>query len=121
MCGDEDDHNHLDDDLFNHFLKAADKFGVTPDANAENTPSDITESDARSHYMEGLFKAGLTRAINDANHIQNGPKMDLVAGQAIVFARLAGMLAAQLPPESNLFHTVISALMEGHKQATHHH
>lgn len=121
MCGDDDDHNHLDDDLFNHFLKAADKFGIKADKNAENTPSDLTDAEARSRYMDGLFKAGLTRAVNDASNIHHGPKMDVVAGQAIAFARLSGMLVAQLPPDSNLFHAVISALMEAHKQASHHH
>ncbi len=120
MCGDDDDHSHLDDDLFNHFLKVADKFGVKPDKNAENTPHDLTDNDARSRYMEGLFKAGLTRAVNDASHIHHGHKMDVVAGQAIAFARLSGMLAAQLPPDADLFHAVVSALMEGHKEAAHY-
>jgi hypothetical protein len=119
MCGDDDDHSHLDEDLFNHFLKAANKFDVLPDESATNTPIDLKDSDARSRYIEGLFKAGLTRAVNDAHHLQHGHKMDVVAGQAIAFARLSGMLAAQLPPEADLFHAVISALMEGHKQAAH--
>jgi hypothetical protein len=121
MCGDDDDHSHLDDDLFHHFLNSAENFGVIPDQNPQHTPSDLTDNDARALYMEGLFKAGLTRAVNDASNIHHGHKMDVVAGQAIAFARLSGMLAAQLPPESNLFHTVISALMEAHKQASHHH
>ena len=42
--------------------------------------------------------------------------MDAVAGQAIVFARLAGFLTAQFPPESDLFRTITGAVFDGHSE-----
>jgi hypothetical protein len=67
--------------------------------------------------MEGLLKAGLTRSVNDTVNLPGGERMDAVAGQAIVFARLSGLLAGLFPHDSDIFHSVISALMEGHREA----
>lgn len=121
MCGDDDDLNQVDEQLYNQFLKLAARHGVRPDDSAQHTPVDLSSESSRASYMEGLFRAGMTRAVNDAAHLKAGERMDVVAGQAIVFARLAGVLAGQFPPESDLFHAVISALMEGHKEPGKHH
>ena len=117
MCGDDDDNSQVDEELFKRFLKLANAVGVKPSISATNTPVDLTEQKSRTIYMDGLFKAGLTRAVNDASHLQHGERMDVLAGQAIVFARLAGLLAGQFPAESDMFHTAINALMQGHKEA----
>jgi hypothetical protein len=116
MCGDDDDLNQVDEDLYNRFLNKANKLGVSPEVRDGITTLDLNDPGTRSKYMEDLFKAGLTRAVNDADGQKSGDRMDIVAGQAIVFARLAGLLAGQFPPESDLFHTVVSALMDGHKE-----
>jgi hypothetical protein len=118
MCGDDDDINHIDEDLFSQFLKTAKSLGVSADKQMANTPVDLTDEKARSDYMDGLFKAALSRVVNDSNFLHEGEKMDILAGQAIVFARLSGLLAGQFPNGSDLFHTVVSALMQGHKEAT---
>ena len=117
MCGDDDDLNQVDEDLYNRFLEKASRLGVSPASHEVNAALDLTDQHIRSSYMDELFTAGLRRALNDAGNQKSGDRMDMVAGQAIVFARLAGLLAGQLPPESDLFHTVMSALMEGHKEA----
>ncbi|MGK0297703.1 MAG: hypothetical protein ACI9XC_001319 [Gammaproteobacteria bacterium] len=117
MCGDDDDINHIDEELFNRFIKTASTLGVTPDTEAINTHIDITNEKDRTNYMDSLFKAGLTRAVNDAKSLHHGDKMDVLAGQAIVFARLSGLLAGSIPPGSDMFHTVVSALMQGYKEA----
>lgn len=117
MCGDDDDYSQVDEELFKRFLKLASSLGVIPQAKATNTPVDLTEQKFRADYMDGLFKAGLSRAVNDANYLQHGERMDVLAGQAIVFARLSGLLAGQFPAESDMFHTAINALMQGHKEA----
>jgi hypothetical protein len=59
----------------------------------------------------------LTRAVNDTTHLAEGERADMIAGQSIVFARLAGTLAGLFPPGSELFHAVISTLMEAHTAA----
>ena len=117
MCGDDDDLNQIDEEMFSRFLQTADMFGVTAENQSNNASVDLTNEKSRTAYMDGLLKAGLTRAVNDAKNFHHGEHMDVIAGQAIVFARLSGLLAGQFPPESDLFHAVISALMEGHKEA----
>lgn len=117
MCGDDDDLNQVDEDLYNRFLDKANRLGVSPTNHEADAALDLNDQHIRSRYMDDLFTAGLKRALNDADSQKSGDRMDMVAGQAIVFARLAGLLAGQLPPESDLFHAVMSALMEGHKEA----
>jgi ribose 5-phosphate isomerase RpiB len=114
MCGDFDDHDRFDDELFERFIELAGRFGVTPGQPGGNAPVQLTEEDARAAYMKDLFRAGLTRSLNDAANLPHGEHMDALAGQAIVFARLAGFLAGQFPPQTDLFRTVSGALLEGH-------
>ncbi|MEP1217599.1 MAG: hypothetical protein ABJM11_02095 [Marinobacter sp.] len=116
MCGEFEEEDYIDDQLFGRLLQMASKYGVSPVQADEATPSDLSTQEARSSYMSGLFQAGLTRAVNDANNLAMGERMDAVAGQAIAFARLAGFLAGQLPPGADVLRPVIDALMEGHRE-----
>lgn len=117
MCGDFDDHEHSDDELYERFCAVAMDYGVQPDQLAGAGPLRLLDEKARSQYMNGLFKAGLTRSLNDIAGLPSGERMDAVAGQAIVFARLAGFLARQFPPEADLFRTVTAAMLDGHGEA----
>lgn len=126
MCGEFEEEDYIDDHLFDRLLQMADKYGVVPTEPGENGPSDLSTQEARSQYMTGLFQAGLTRAVKDANNLPPGERMDGVAGQAIAFARLAGFLAGQLPPGADVLRPVIDSLMEGHREPaewgnSHHH
>lgn len=116
MCGDLDEDDRIDEELFDRFLHLAGHYGVEPRPTATNTPANLADEATRAAYMNGLFKAGLARAVDDASHLPQGTHMDAVAGQAIVFARLAGFLAGQFPPQADLFRTVLAALMEGHRE-----
>ena len=116
MCGDFDDHDRFDDELFERFIELAGRFGVTPGQPGDNAPVRLAEEAARAAYMKDLFKAGLTRSVNDAASLPQGEHMDALAGQAIVFARLAGFLAGQFPPQTDLFRTVSGALLDGHRE-----
>jgi hypothetical protein len=113
MCGDFDHHDGLDDELFERFLALAAERGVTPQADGRNCPAGLGDVSARRSYMDGLFKAGLTRAASDAAMLPAGERADAMAGQAIVFARLAGFLAGQFPPQADLFRTITAAMLEG--------
>lgn len=128
MCGEFEEEDYIDDHLFGRLLQMAGKYGVVPDESGTGAPADLSEQEARSRYMTGLFQAGLTRALNDANNLPQGERMDAVAGQAIAFARLAGFLAGQLPPGADVLRPTIEALMEGHREPAeraqshdHHH
>jgi hypothetical protein len=114
MCGDLDELERIDDELFERFIELTRHFGVSPRANGDRLQLDSEH--ARREYMEDLFKAGLTRCLNDAAGLPNGERMDAIAGQAIVFARLAGCLAAQFPPEADLFRTVTAAVVDGNRE-----
>jgi len=54
--------------------------------------------------------------LNDASNLPRGEHMDALAGQAIVFARLAGFLAGQFPPETDLFRTISGAMLDAHNE-----
>ena len=116
MCGEIDEQEQIDDELFERFIELTQRYGVLPKRNANSGPSQLDSEDARKDYMEDLFKAGLTRCLNDAAGLPNGERMDAIAGQAIVFARLAGFLAAQFPPDADLFRTVTGAVFDGHNE-----
>ena len=118
MCGDFDDHEQIDDELFARFIELIKNFGVSPQQGADEELSSLDTEDARKEYTDELFRAGLTRCLNDAARLPSGERMDAVAGQAIVFGRLAGFLTAQLPPESDLFRTVTGAINDGYNEAT---
>lgn len=117
MCGDFDDNEKFDEELYEQFCATALDYGVKPDPAAGNGPLRLNDQKSRAEYMDGLFKAGLTRSLSDIAGLPSGERMDAVAGQAIVFARLAGFLVRQFPPEADLFRTVTRAMLDGHEEA----
>lgn len=116
MCGDFDDQEKLDEELFEHFVEMARNYGVALGQAGADAPTRLVEESVRADYMKNLFKAGLTRSVNDAANLPRGEHMDALAGQAIVFARLAGFLAGQFPPESDLFRTISGAMLDAHSE-----
>lgn len=124
MCGDHDEHDHehdhLEEETFKRLIHLASHHQVQLNPEAGSTPATLEVESLRLAYLEGLFRAGLTRAVNDAAKIPEGERIDILAGQSIVFARLAGMLAGLLPPGSEQFHTVINALTQGYQEAARH-
>ncbi len=84
-------------------------------------PASLDTENARAEYMDALFQAGLTRCVNDAANLPPGERMDALAGQAIVFARLAGFITAHFPPEADLFRMVTGAIVDGHDDPEHSH
>ena len=116
MCGDFDDQERIDDELFERFLELTQQFGVSPSPGANDAPRELETEVDRKAYMEILFKAGLTRCVDDAASLPHGERMDAVAGQAIAFARLAGFLAALFPPDADVFRMVTGAVVDGHRE-----
>jgi hypothetical protein len=114
MCGDLDDQERIDEELFERFIETAKKFGVSRSAPGNDAPARLADEGVRADYMNSLFKAGLTRSLNDAANLPPGEHMDALAGQAIVFARLAGFLAGQFPPEIDLYRTISGAMLQAH-------
>ena len=116
MCGDFDDQERIDEELFEHFVELIGQLGVDVRQAGNGAPARLETEAERATYMDALFRAGLTRCVNDAANLPIGERMDALAGAAIVFARLAGFLTAQFPPDSDLFRMVTGAVMDGHAE-----
>lgn len=115
MCGELDDNTQLGVELLSQVRAMSEQAGIDPaQAPSPHGPRDLEQSSRRADYMGELFEAGLRRILSDLDHTQEGEVVDAVACQAIAFARLAGFMAAQLPPEADLFRTVIEAMTDGH-------
>jgi hypothetical protein len=112
MCGDLDD-TRLDDELFARLVALAKRYGVTlPKPRPQR--AEPAGEEARHVYMSQLFSEMLTRSVTDAAACPEGRRADAIADQAIVLARLAGFLAGQLPPETDLFRATVEAMMDGY-------
>jgi hypothetical protein len=116
MCGDIDDDNGLDGELLARLTAHAEKYDAVASEHASGSKTRFSGEVERSQYMSGLFRDGLCRALSDATAAPEGEHTDAVACQAIVFARLAGFLAGHIPPGSDMFRTVVDAMMDGHKE-----
>lgn len=116
MCGDFDDQERIDEEMFERFSDLIRQFDVEPRANGSDAPLQLDTRSGRAAYMDRLFRAGLTRCVSDASSLPVGERMDALAGQAIAFARLAGFLTAQFPPDADLFRMVTGAVVDGHNE-----
>lgn len=126
MCGDIEEDTAFDDMIFQRFASFARSQGAIPPDDVSAMAHDLSEPEGRGAYMSKLFRDAMMRVVTDAAGAAEGTRADAIAGQAVVFARLAGMLAAQLPPESDIFRASMEAFMDGHgaparRAAAHHH
>jgi hypothetical protein len=130
MCGDLDDDTRLDDELFARLVALAGRYGVAPPERRQPPRADLAGEQARHAYMSRLFSEVLTHVVGDAAASPEGSRADAIADQAIVLARLAGFLAGQLPPETDLFRATVEAMTDGYgepgrrlaeAQGHHHH
>lgn len=118
MCGEIDENVAIGHDLIEQLKVMSGMLGVTlskEDTDAAG-PTNLESADGRAAYMQSLFQAGLRRALADSEAAEPEEKVDAVASQAIAFARLAGFLAGQLPPEADLYRAISEAMMAGHSE-----
>ena len=107
MCGDIEHEIPLEQriieyfrDLAEHYLKSGGSSG----------------SDASHGYMDALFGALLRRCVDDLDE-DGGGSADRQRDQAIVLARLSGLLAGQLPAEMDNLHAAMDAMLVGYGEA----
>ena len=116
MCGEIDENSLIGQEILERLtvmsgmlgVKAVDVGGPAPDA--------LASAEGRAAYMEQIFRAGLTRALSDSTSVESEDAVDAVAAQAIAFGRLAGFMAGQLPPEADLFRSVVEAVTAGYAE-----
>jgi hypothetical protein len=118
MCGEVDESDLIGPEILERFTVMGKMLGLAPAPGAGPASEGLSTSEGRAAYMEQLFRAGLTRALSDATAADSAETVDAIAAQAIAFARLAGFIAGQLPPEADLFRTVIEAVTAGHGETT---
>jgi hypothetical protein len=67
--------------------------------------------------MDKLFADALQRLVRDHEAVGADQRYQRLAGQPLVLARLAGLLAAHLSLEEDPLRKVIEALMHGYAEA----
>ena len=113
MCGELEDDKQLDDEVLTRLLYIARGYGVKEDTLTARAAPPLTGDADRPAYMTDLFRRVLNAAVSDLNAIPEGHRTETIANQAIVFARLAGFLAGQLPPGEDMTRPMLEAMLDG--------
>jgi hypothetical protein len=115
MCGDLEEEeseagSRRDDALYARFLTHTRALlAHAPPPN--ETPADPTR------YMEKLFSDALSRSVKDCEQAGEGKEYDRLIVQPVVFARLAGFLAAHMSLGEDPLRRVMEAMMLGYSEA----
>jgi len=116
MCGDVEEERQNDDEIVARLLYIAGGYGVTRETLTVRNALPLASDDARPAYMAELFRRVLNHVVSDLHAVPEGYRADTIANQAVVFARLAGFLAGQLPPGDDLMRATLEALLDGHAE-----
>lgn len=116
MCGEIDEQVLIGQEMLDRAQAMAKRLGVSSEGAPGDGPTGLAEAEGRAAYMERVFRDGLARALDDIANAEEDEKIDALAAQSIAFARLAGFLAGQLPPEADLYRAVIEAATDGHSE-----
>ena len=112
MCGDleeDESDSKLEAMLYARFVAHASE--LLAQALQNQSPTDT------SHYMEKLFSDALGRSIKDCEQAQADLRYERLIAQPVVFARLAGFLAAHMSLGEDPLRRVMEALMLGYSEA----
>ena len=113
MCGEVEDDQQSDEEIVARLIYIAGGHGVTQQTLTARTAAPLKSDDERPAYMSDLFRRMLNHAASDLVAIPDGHRAQTIANQAVVFARLAGFLAGQLPPGDDMMRTTLEALLDG--------
>ncbi len=113
MCGDveEDGPSEVEERLYLRFLGHA-RALLAQYARAPQQPGNDLHA-----YMDKLFTDALSRSARDADSAEEGHHYERLAAQPLVFARLAGFLAAHMSLQEDPLRKVIEAMMLGYQEA----
>jgi hypothetical protein len=113
MCGDlEEDESRHGDQLYARFRLHARELLRGHGAQGAATTKDLNA------YMDRLFADALTRCVRDGDEA-DANAYELLRAQPLVFARLAGFLAAHVALQEDPLRKVMEALMHGYAEAEH--
>lgn len=106
MCGDLEEDNKLEGDLYQRFLAHSRAMIEQPSAAGD-----------MNRYLDGLFKDLLQRCVNDAEQTASPNGYGTLAMQSLVLARLAGFLAGHVALNEDPMRKVLEAVMLGYQEA----
>ena len=111
MCGDLDDDEALEEEFYARFVEHARIFlsKLVPPARPE-------EQDALYTYLDKLFRAALARAAEPDDAPDDVSGYDRLSMEPLVYARLAGFMAAHQPLDEDPLRRLIEALMTGYAE-----
>jgi hypothetical protein len=113
MCGDLEDEeadSRQDEALYARFVAHA-RALLAHALPPGETPTDNTR------YMEKLFSDALSRAVKDCEQSEADRRYERLIVQPVVFARLAGFLAAHMALREDPLRRVMEAMMLGYSEA----
>jgi hypothetical protein len=112
MCGDlEDDNERFEDQLYARFRLHARELLRT-----HGQPGPAPSAKDLSAYMDRLFADALGRCARDSDGAES-EAYEMLRAQPLVFARLAGFLAAHVSLQEDPLRKVMEALMHGYAEA----
>jgi hypothetical protein len=114
MCGDLDEEDSLEDMLYARFRSHAAAL-----RRKHGAASDAAAAGELESYLDKLFGDALARCLRDTEASEEGRRYEFLAAQPIVFARLAGFLAAHASLQEDPLRKVMEALMHGYAEAEH--
>jgi hypothetical protein len=114
MCGDLEEEDEGDSKL-EEMLYA--RFVAHARALLANAPAPQDAPADNTGYMEKLFTDALSRAVKDCEQATADKRYERMIAQPVVFARLAGFLAAHMSLGEDPLRRVMEALMLGYSEA----
>jgi hypothetical protein len=113
MCGDieEDGPSARDEQLYGRFLLHARSLLAQHERTTSQTTGELYQ------YMDKLFADALSRCVRDGEQAEEGKRYEYLAAQPLVFARLAGFLAAHLSLTEDPLRRIVEAMMMGYAEA----
>ena len=106
MCGDLEEEDKLEGDLYQRFLAHSRAMLEQPLAGGD-----------MNRYLDGLFQSLLKRCVDDAEQVASPNGYKQLAMQSLVLARLAGFLAGHVALNEDPMRKVMEALMLGYQEA----
>jgi len=118
MCGEIEEENRFQADLFQRFLVHT----------REALAPKLAEPGSMNAYLDGLLRDVLRRCAADAQELSDAEAYHRMAMQSLVLARLAGFLAGHVALNEDPLRKTIEAVMLGYGEADmpvrahdHHH
>ena len=106
MCGDLEEEDRLEGDLYQRFLVQSRALLDQPLAAGD-----------MNRYLDGLFQSVLKRCVDDAEQVASPNSYKQLAMQSLVLARLAGFLAGHVALNEDPLRKLMEAVMLGYGEA----